>query len=178
MAVLVEAISVLVRFEALDDRFPGGWEAFRDAVPNRTLCCDGELARVGFMDARDVGPFVERLEGHGLVFLADDGRAVDIAVADQQRGLTTRCDWIECGRVTMGGNSVAAARLAGSSVSTLATPIGWSFEGSLSHTFGFVPGDASGGGLDLVRSEDATDVYRSRLTGGVSYTGRVMPRAR
>ena len=169
MAVLVEAISVLVKVAALYDRFPGGWEGFRDAAPNATLCCDGDLARIGFMAPQDVGAVIERLGGHGLVFLAD-GAAV--AVADQQRGLTTRCDGIECGHVTIGGNRITAARLARSTKDTVATPNGWRFEGSPSQTFGFVPGDSLGHSLELVRAEDGTDFYRSRLTGKLVYVAR------
>jgi hypothetical protein len=171
MAVLVEAISVLVKVAALEERFPGSWEGFRAAAPNATLCSDGEIARLGFMAPQDVEACVKQLERHGLVFLAD-GIAVDIAVADQQRGLTTRCDWIECGQVTADGNRIAAARLAGSEVPTVATPVGWSFEGSLSQTFGFVPGDDPGRALDFVRSEDGAEIYRSRLTGKLVHIGR------
>jgi hypothetical protein len=59
MAVLIEAISVFVRVDAIRERYSGGWEAFREAVPNQTLCCDDELARIGFMNPADV----ERYDG-------------------------------------------------------------------------------------------------------------------
>jgi hypothetical protein len=50
MAVLVEAISVVVRHDAIDKRFLGGWQGFLDQVPNNTFCGDGFFARVGFMN--------------------------------------------------------------------------------------------------------------------------------
>jgi hypothetical protein len=50
MAVLVEAISVVVRRDAIDRSFEGGWMAFVSRVPNATLCTDNQLARVDFMD--------------------------------------------------------------------------------------------------------------------------------
>jgi len=48
MAVLVEAISVVVRRDAIDRSFGGGWRAFVSCVPNTTLSTDDQLARVGF----------------------------------------------------------------------------------------------------------------------------------
>jgi hypothetical protein len=45
MAVLVEAISVIIKRTAIDEKWPGGWEAFVRDVPNRTLCFD-RLLRV------------------------------------------------------------------------------------------------------------------------------------
>ena len=47
MAVLVEAISVIVRRPAIDERFNGGWPAFLQAIPNRMGCHGNDLARVG-----------------------------------------------------------------------------------------------------------------------------------
>jgi hypothetical protein len=43
MAVLIEAISVVVRLGAIFERFPKAWESFKAAVPNGTLCSDNEL---------------------------------------------------------------------------------------------------------------------------------------
>jgi hypothetical protein len=54
MAVLVEAISVVVRRDAIDRSYEGGWVAFVSSVPNATLCTDDQLARVGFMDPKAV----------------------------------------------------------------------------------------------------------------------------
>jgi hypothetical protein len=41
MAVLVEAMSVEVRRDAIDARYPGSWQGFLRAVLNRTLCTYG-----------------------------------------------------------------------------------------------------------------------------------------
>ena len=53
MAVLVEAISVIVRRDAINRSYDGGWAGFLSHVPNNTLCADHELARVGFSGDRD-----------------------------------------------------------------------------------------------------------------------------
>ena len=58
MAILVEAISVVIKRSVIDQKFPGGWEAFVEDCPNRTLCADSALARVGFMTPVDVESYV------------------------------------------------------------------------------------------------------------------------
>jgi len=65
MAVLVEAISVIVRRKAIDHSYPGGWDAFVAEVPNKTLCADDQLARVGFMTPQDVQNFIRALGDRG-----------------------------------------------------------------------------------------------------------------
>ena len=75
MAVLIEATSVVIKRSAIEANFPGGWLSFAARVPNATLCADEYLARVGFMDLSDVGPYVGELEGFGIQFFAiNDGR--------------------------------------------------------------------------------------------------------
>ena len=54
MAFLVEAISVIVRCDAIERAYETGWDGFLEDVPNRTLCADPELARVGFMHPDNV----------------------------------------------------------------------------------------------------------------------------
>lgn len=55
MAVLIEANSVVIRADRLLSVI-GSWEAFKQQIPNRTLCADGELVRVGFMLSEDAHP--------------------------------------------------------------------------------------------------------------------------
>ena len=40
LAVLVEALSVVVRCEAIVKKYSGGADAFMSAIPNKTLCSD------------------------------------------------------------------------------------------------------------------------------------------
>jgi hypothetical protein len=88
MAVLVEAISVVIRADSLLTAFEQDWEAFKAEVPNDTLCADGELARVGFMVPDDAQAFVEQLATFGLVF-QDGGKARDLGAVFR----THRYDW-------------------------------------------------------------------------------------
>lgn len=173
MAVLIEAISVVVRADSILKKFPGGWTAFMKIVPNETLCADNEIARIGFMSPQDVESFVKKLQSNGLEFLRS-GEAIDLAVADQMHGLTSKCSWLDFGHVNMGNNGprVAACRLANSQVMEVVTPPGWQFEGSLSSTFGFVPSEHVEKGMQFLRHENGLDVYFNPLTGKEVYVGR------
>jgi hypothetical protein len=123
MSVLIEAISVVMRADELLKKFPGGWDAFKGIVPNQTLCADNEIVRVGFMTPQDVESFIKKLQLVGLEFLRD-GEAIDIAVVDQTRGLTSKCAWLEFGHVNMDGSGprIAACRIVGSRVNQVVTP--------------------------------------------------------
>ena len=149
MAILVEGISVLVRKDSIQNKMTGGDARFRLLIPNSTFCEDDQLARVGFLNPDDVESFVDDLKNLGLTFM-EDSKAIDIAICDQQRGLTTECDWIEFSHLTIEGGKVAAAWLfegeriaAGLHMSStgmkLATPLDWNFKDSLSEKFQFVP---------------------------------------
>ena len=173
MAVLIVAISVVVRADALLRAFRD-WESFKATVPNRTLCADGELARVGFMTPEDVGAYVRVLIGKGLAFV-EDGRANDIVVLDQQRGPAGPCDWVEFGHVSLDNDpskKVAACRLKGSTSMQIVRPEGWQYDGSLSSSFGFVPSGAEDKSLEFLGHENGLDVYLSKLTGKKVYIGR------
>ncbi len=188
MAVLCEGISVIVRRDAIDERFQGGWPAFQDLVPNATLCTDGELARVGFMDPGSVEAFVDALEERGLTFWTDPVEAPeeDIAVVDQLRGPTRVCDWLEFSRFPMGKNpddrvsicwlfagkriDMPGVHLTGSSMA-LYTPQDWVYEGSLSQQFTFVTDDDMEERLEFLRLEDGVAIYRDRNTGKEVYVG-------
>jgi hypothetical protein len=166
MAVLAEAISVIVRGDSIESKFPGGWVAFMGWVQNQTLCGDREIARIGFMSPDDTRGFIQELETQGLQYL-NDGEAVDIVVADQQRGLAARCNWAEFGRIPWGGDDskpVPAVRMVDSASSELMTPDGWDFEGSLAETFTFVESGRIPEFLDYLRTEDGLDVYRDLRT--------------
>lgn len=171
MAVLVEALSAVIDAEALEDRYPGGWDAFSSAVPNRTLCADGDLVRVGFMDPADMFRFGEMLESYGLRRAVGTG-ASDFAFVDQLRGLTVPCDWLESGTVDIAGIEVRACRRVGSESLRLVAPDGWQPEGSLSKTHGFVTTEKLDGRLTPLRTDDGTDVYRDEFTGEEVYVGR------
>ena len=174
MAVLVEAISVIIRADALLSKFLGGWDAFKSRVPNNTLCADNEIVRVGFMSPPDVESFVRLLERSGLTHL-ENGQAIDLVVADQLHGTASPCSWIDFGHVNLGSDPkkrIAACRFSGSSNMQLVTPPGWTFENSLSQSFGFAPTEHVDKSLTYLRHENGLDVYLNSVTREEVYIGR------
>jgi hypothetical protein len=119
------------------------------------------------MSPADVEGFVDILRGRGLTYLVD-GVAKDLVVVDQLRGPLARCDWIGSGRISFDGDpnkKVAACRMEGSTQSTVVVPEGWTFEQSLSASFGFVPNEHIDKSLRFLRHEGGLDVYENELTG-------------
>jgi hypothetical protein len=174
MAVLIEAISVVILRASLMRAFEGNWEEFAQAVPNDTMCSDDELVRVGFMTPHDVEHYVRQLQAKGLSYLERE-QAIDVVVVDQMRGPMARCKWAEFGHVALDHDEkrrIAVCRLQGSNSSSVATPNGWSFGSSLSASYSFVPSTATEKALKFLRSEDGLDVYWSQLSRKEVYVGR------
>jgi hypothetical protein len=180
MAVLCEAISVIVRRESIDAFYEGGWNVFLANVPNSTMCTDGELVRVGFMAPNEVKAFVEGLESKGLVFQQPPKKfglfkatrhLSDIAVVDARQGLTMPCEWVDFKRVSFGdtGVKVSACWLAKGNAgeTTLATPTGWQYENSLSYSH-YEDSDI-GTRVVFLRNENGLDVYKDLVTGKELY---------
>jgi PAS domain-containing protein len=171
MAVLVEILSVVIRRDAVERSFRGGWAAFRGTpAPNRTLCSDGELIGIAFMAAADAGAYISTLEAAGLTFLCD-GKAVDVALVDQQDGLLQPAPWLEVGPLHIQGCKVVACWLAGRNPETLAVPPGWKYEGSASQR-PCVAGESDGDRFKWLRRENGVDVYLNLVTGKEVYAGR------
>ena len=172
MAVLVEAISVVIRRSAIEALYPGGWDSFAANAPNSTLCADRRLARVGFMQPTDVEAFIRELERTGFVY-REGGAAKDLAVLDQQRGSAVPCPWIEFGHIELApGQRVAVCREVGDTENIMASPDSWKYEGSLSETFGFVPTSEEDKSLRFLRHEAGLDVYLNEVTGDEVFVGR------
>jgi hypothetical protein len=101
MSVLIEMYNVIVRIETLEQKYPGGAEAYQRECPNGTFRADEHLTRVGFMSMYDVESFVDCLEALGFVSY-DGEKVVDIAVVEQGSTLFRRCDWLEVGETPEG----------------------------------------------------------------------------
>lgn len=164
MAVLIEGVSVVVRMARIVDRYPGGWQAFRDDCPNGTLCSDASLARVGFMSTGEADEFIGQLTAMGLVHL-DGAVPVDIAIVDQMVGPAVPCDWIEVGKVTIDGNLIGACWMKGDQRHRLMLPDGWDYENSLTRLGGFVPAAQEARRMEFLRHEGDVDIYFDRQSG-------------
>jgi len=173
VAVLVEAISVIVRVATIDSHFKRGLDGYKEIVPNATFCTDGRLTRVGFMAPPDAAHFGTALRNIGLN--TDDGfRWIDMALVSQLDGPTMPCDWLQAGKLKE-GPSVAGmldedlsnrgtaflptdlllkylegsldpsvAKQVSDDEILVACPIGWTYEGSLSEKYWFTPTDEPG----------------------------------
>ncbi|NLN94436.1 MAG: tetratricopeptide repeat protein [Candidatus Hydrogenedens sp.] len=164
MAVLAEAISVIVRKDTIRDRFQGGWNAFISMIPNSSFCSDDHLARVGFLTPHEAKLFVNALEVKGLVHVRNE-EAIDIAVVDQLHGFPYSVPWLEY--AVMGQKEkmrVAMVWLAGTGLGELACPRGWKYEDSISKNTVFVPNEEIDKRLIFLRMEKDHEVYMDRET--------------
>ena len=128
MAVLVQAVTVIIVNSALEQRFPGGLRAFEQSWSGPTYCSDGRISAVAFMSLEDARRFTTLLAARGF---ADPWAtpARDIAVAIQGQGLLTPADWLKVDRraldETPNAPEVTTARLVGEELETFSAPPGW-----------------------------------------------------
>ncbi len=175
MPVIVEAFSVILRAEAVEKCYPGGWVQFREDCPNRTLCADGELIRVGFMGNADAEGYIHHLVQQGLRFSTSGGDS-DLVLADQNRGFLSPCDWAEFGQVDWQGDpakKIPTCRLAGGCAEELVTPDGWKYGGSILEKNQFLSENQVSEFMEFLRTENGVDVYHDLNTGKEIYVGRV-----
>jgi len=176
LSVLAEAISVVIRIDAIRRKYRGGLELFRRTVSDQTFCSDGELARVGFTDTYDAREYAARLEGQGLEHLAD-GAARDLVIVDQLFGFQSPCAWAEFIEVFIDedrSRRVFACKLIGSR-EILHVPPGWRHETSHFRHHLAAPERWVPEFFDFLRHEDGLDVYRDLRTGREVITARVDP---
>lgn len=158
MAVLIEALTVLVQKPIVEARFPGGLIEFERTVEAVCVYGDADLVCLLFMSPADVADLCNFLAEYNLEYNVD-GAARDLVVVDMQRGPLLPCDWVRFGSVELHGHTVAAAWHRDSTDTTVATPEGWAFEGSLTADFGFTPFEEFGSKLVFLRMDGAYDVY-------------------
>ena len=169
MAVLVEAISIIIKLQSIEEH--GGFTRFEKLLNSSTFCSDGFLARIGFMDPRDIEKSCSALDKEGLLHQVNN-TAHDFVVVDQQTGCTTPCDWVQVGRVDPGFGSIVCCKHVSDDSTQVFTPDAWTYSGSLSESFGFVPEGTEQTGLKFLRQENGLDVYLNELTGKEVYVGR------
>lgn len=175
MPVIIEAISVVIRRKAIDEKYLGGYLAFDQEAPTMgpvdTLCADDDIAAVVFMAPIDVKKYCDYLGKFGI---GSPENPVDLAVIDQFTGAVTPCDWLETTGVDLeGGGRVLIARLVGNTDDTPVVPEGWTWENSITKNTFFMPNEALKDSVEYVRSEpDGLDVYRDKATGALRYIGR------
>lgn len=175
MAVLIEANSVVLKVAAVLNAFAGRLDEFKALVPNQTLCVDGELIRVGFMTPSGVDNYLRVMANKGLVHL-EDGKARDMVMIDQIRGLLSPCDWVEVYPAWLGNANteserprVMVASLRDGVEKQVYLPEGWHFEKSLTRSVAFVPRPHLDLSMHFLRHENGIDVYENILSGGEAF---------
>jgi len=182
MAVLVEGISIIVRKDTIVKKIRGGWEKFLTLIPNRTLCFDDNLVRVGFMDPMGLEGFSNKLLTHGLIFF-EKRNFVDYAVVDQREGPTANCDWLKFSHITFFDPPMTVAvceyvchgkekKTPGDNSIQVAFPVDWNYESSLSKKYQFIPTEEMPTRMKLLRHENGLDVYLDMATGKEMYIGK------
>ncbi len=130
------------------------------------------------MSPADVAAYISELERWGLQYLKN-GKAKDLVCVDQQRGHMVQCDWAKCGKTNWGNDPrkrITYCNMVDSKCDQLLTPEGWTYEGSLSESFGFVPLGAEHT-LELINEEDGLMTLRGPLSDQPLYIGRTHSKA-
>jgi hypothetical protein len=165
MAVLIEALSVVIHLETIADKYPGGVEQYIKDCPNRNLCMDDEIVRVGFMTGYDAYDFIGSLERFGFRFVVDD-EYDEVVLVDQFRSIDKPCDWLEYGKLVIfkGDLRIAICLIKGSAIDSVGFPAGWVYENSLSKLTIVIDSGFHGDRLTFLRHENGFDYYLDALT--------------
>lgn len=162
MAVPIDAFTVVIRNQAVAEKYIGALNALRDDSPNSTYCCDEHLSRVSFMTLDDAKVFVARLAAKGLT-PASDGKALDVAMVSDPQGPLQECDWLEFAEY----EKAMIVWLAGQEHGDLVAPAGWEPK-----KLNYMTAEEIREQLEYVRTDDNVQVYRDKTTGQEVYVGR------
>ncbi len=167
MPVPAECTSVFLRNATVESRLPGGMTEFARNCPNATLCTDGVICSVRFMDPRDALAYLSNLEGLG--FLPSTGAgSPEVAIFQEPMGFLFPCSWLQVAPLELdGGQHAMAAWLRGTDPSQLVAPPGWHPNASFILTREEVERD-----YVLVGIERGVEARRHRETGQMIYQGR------
>jgi hypothetical protein len=130
LTVLIEAFSVIIRTEAIREKYFGGVKSFMDDVPNSTFCTDGSIIRIGFMSFDDAFFYIAMLKTKGLHNPYKDEENTDIAYAMQGDGVVSKCSWLITEKLIIAGKNheITACSLTGDTQQGLSVPLNWSYE--------------------------------------------------
>ena len=99
MPVALEFINLIIRRDAIDEKWEGGWEAFVSDISPAIECYDDYIFRTGAMNPMDMGNRVDYLESKGLLSRIKDenGQTVwkDMCVYEALFGHSGTCDWLD-----------------------------------------------------------------------------------
>lgn len=158
MSVLIEALTLVVPKRVLDVSYPGGTDAFLEAMlhlesPPRFVCnADPDLVNISFYDGDHLKPAVDLLESHNVIGVdAKTNQMVEMAWVDQRYGPVLPCPWLAW-RVHLSGFTYAWLASA-ADPGDMAAPEDWTLQQS----------------RDLTRSDrrDDPDMFRLSTRDGI-----------
>ena len=173
MAVLIEAISVIIKVESILSIFNNNIDKFESMIPNNTVCSDNELYRIGFMATSDAFNFVKNLENVGFVHL-ENNLSQDIVLICQKNGFYSECEWAECYNYKMKTDKfVVGCRIKEGKEDRLFLPESWTYESSLYCQGDFIESeDKISETHTLIEVKDNVSKYINNDTGKIVYIGR------
>jgi len=174
MSVLIEAYSVVIKGDVLLEKWPGGWEAFEANVPNKTLCTDGSLVRVGFMVYQDAIEYCQTLRENNLTVVTNK-KSGDYVLVGQLEGPVFQTEWLIFEQMEKADDStkkIAICRHVGDTKSGLSAPIGWKYDGSFSDKPNFASNEEAEQRLEKIRRRDGVEVYYDKKTRKQVFVGR------
>lgn len=170
--VLIEAMCVVIRRQAVEERYSGGWEAFSKSIPTGAFCYDDDLASVGFMDPSDATAFMESLTAMGLR-PGDTQASVDYVGVQQVKGPVTPSPWLKFHYGKIEHMTLSLCFLADKPPKpSVCAPGHWKYEGSLSENPNILPQSAVGDRLRYLRREGGVEVYFDLQTNKEVYVAR------
>ena len=135
MAVVIEAICLVVPRHVLDVSFPGGTDAFlEEAAANESVryaIADAHLTAVSTFDPEVLDPLIERMADFGILGLDIPGdcgdNAFEFVFVDMQTGPVIPCMWLS---VTHHRHGFTFVEMRNRPTSTFIAPHGWLLEQS------------------------------------------------
>jgi len=163
MPILCDFISVIIRRDSIDKYFQGGWFRFVIDPQNNSMCCDGEIVNLGFMNPNDVQKYLSYLVDKGLQYEQSSKdpplirKIDDIIVLDQINGYHGKVSWLEYGDRKFNGEDYFCCWIKESTSETLAFP---EFrEGKFIHRVPFSLKPSEFERFKFVRTENDLDIY-------------------
>ena len=160
MAVFCEFISVIIRRDSIDKYFQGGWNSFVLELPNYSMCTDGEVVNVGFMNPTDTVSYLDFLKSEGLQYDQSYNRTIDdVEVIDRFDDHNEKRSWVEFGDRKFKDQEYFCCWFKGSSIDTLALPDSDSKGGIVKAMPRHMEPDAFAERFDFLRSENDLDIF-------------------
>lgn len=91
MAITINFLTVVIRIETIEKKYPGGMDAF---MKECLIWRDSNLTGIIFMSAGEAEGFIDKLINLGFSYVVN-GEFDEIAIVDQFIGLYLPCSWLE-----------------------------------------------------------------------------------